>query len=178
MPELMRKSAVISEDGIYRYQLRRQWKPKGEGSGWVNFVGLNPSKADADYDDPTVRKMMGFAQRWGYGGMIVTNLLAFRSTDPLRMLYVAQADLPMTVGPENDKHLVYAAGKASKIVVCWGMNAGQVPELGPRRAEVLRLLRGERDRPLLCLGTTRGHYPKHPVRLAYSTPLEEYPWQT
>jgi len=72
------RSAVLSDCGTYRYSLTRRWSP-GPLLGWVM---LNPSRADALVDDPTIRRCVGFARRWGFAGIVVRNLYALRATDP------------------------------------------------------------------------------------------------
>lgn len=84
----MIRSAVISKDGLYRYTLRRVWD---ESKPLLNFVLLNPSKADAETDDATVRRCIGFAKLWGFGGIVITNLYAYRSTDPKKLWRVFAA---------------------------------------------------------------------------------------
>jgi len=121
----------------------------------VLFVGLNPSTADAQTDDPTIRRLARFAQAWGFGGMTVCNLFAFRATDP-RVLKLA--DDP--VGPVNNRVLRREAGRAALIVACWG-NHGLWRQ---QSAAALPLLSG-RSRPLLCFGLTRVGEPKHPLYL-------------
>ena len=71
------KSAIISECEQYRYELRRIWQPK---KGLVCWVMLNPSIADANIDDPTIRRCIGYTAKWGYGGRVVVNLFALRAT--------------------------------------------------------------------------------------------------
>jgi hypothetical protein len=153
--EEMKKSALISGDDKYRYSLWRQWDNMG---GCVNFIMLNPSTADDTKDDPTIRKCIGFAKRWGYGSISISNLFAWRSTDPkvLRTL-----DRNTAVGPENDFHL-RAIGVASNLVVCaWGAEG----YLHNRQSEVVGMLRDQ------CLNL---HYirmgaasPCHPLYLPY-----------
>lgn len=78
----MKKGAEISPCGKYRYKLWRIWddsKPK------VLFIMHNPSTADADEDDPTIRRCIGFAKSWGYGGIYVGNLSPYRATDPYEL---------------------------------------------------------------------------------------------
>jgi len=110
----MKTRAIISEDGKYRYQLSRIWdeeKPK------VLFIMLNPSTADADVDDPTIRRVVNFSKSWGYGGVFVGNLYAYRSTDPKGLKHTEDP-----IGPENMSHIQSLVGLTDKIVYAWGNN--------------------------------------------------------
>ena len=157
-------SAVISDCGLYRY-----WLERGPaGAPYVAWVLANPSTADAELDDPTVRKARGFTQRWGYERFVFVNLFAFRSTDPKGLL---KAHNPW--GPENDDHIRRAIETAEFVVLAWG-NAVVKP-LRERCRVVSKYVLEERapDR-VMCLGYTADRSPRHPLMLAYSTPLEEY----
>ncbi len=105
------KDAIISECGRYRYTLTRIW---GDGK-LVNFIGLNPSTADAETDDNTIRKCIKFAKSWGYEGLIMTNLFAYRATKPKVMMAYSEP-----VGAENDWHLEQQAGRADTVIAAWG----------------------------------------------------------
>lgn len=123
------------------------------------FVGLNPSTADETADDPTVRRCMAFAKRWGYGGIYMLNLFALRSTDP-RALRAA----PDPVGPGNDSHLVMYADKLAHLVIAaWGVH-GPFQDRGLYVRELLRATLS--PSALLCLGTTKGGHPRHPLYLS------------
>lgn len=148
------RSACISDCGRYRYWLRRSWRT---GSGVVCFVMLNPSTADAEIDDPTIRRCVSFAQAWGYSALSVRNLFALRATDPRELL---KAEDP--VGPLGDVELGVAK-TADRVVVAWG---AKVPFDRDRKA--LALLEGA---PLWCLGTTKHGHPRHPLYVAGSQPL-------
>ena len=107
------KGSVISECGKYRYQLWRIWdenKPK------VLFVMLNPSKADAEKDDPTITRCIGFAKSWGYGGLYVGNLFAYRATKPEEL---KKADDPFG-GDLNEHNLIWMADKCDLLLCAWG----------------------------------------------------------
>lgn len=108
-------SAVISDCGKYRYSLTRIWdesKPK------VMFIMLNPSTADASNDDPTIRRCIGFAKSWGFGGLYVCNLFAFRATNPKDLL---KADNPF--GDQNIWHTRQLFDKVEKVICSWGNKA-------------------------------------------------------
>lgn len=108
----MFNGANFSPDRVYRYDLWRTWLG---GEGFAMFVGLNPSTADETQDDPTIRRCIAFAKAWGYAGLCMTNLFAFRATKPEDM---KRADDP--VGPQNDMVLKERANRAGVVVAAWG----------------------------------------------------------
>lgn len=157
----MNRSADISECGQYRYGLSRHWRNDGT---LVLFIMLNPSTADAERDDATIRKCIGFATRWGDSSLLVANLFAWRSTHPRDLL--GKAD---PVGPANDATIRSYAVSAHCVVLAWGSHA-PVRHLIERRAfEVRKLLR---DRPLFTLGHAKDGNPRHPLMLPYETELQ------
>jgi hypothetical protein len=157
------KSAVISQCGSYRYHLRREI---GSGLGAATFVMLNPSMADAEVDNPTVRKCLGFALRWGCAELQVVNLFAIRATAPAD---VRKADDP--VGLENRKWVTHAIIKArcdqivGPVVCAWGMHGSYMDQ----DRTVLRWIEG-RCQPM-CLGMTKDGHPRHPLYVPYSEEL-------
>jgi hypothetical protein len=82
------------------------------------FIGLNPSTADEVEDDRTIRRCISYAKQWGYGGIIVANLFAYRTPSPAEMMVSTDP-----VGPENDRWLRDLAHQPSLIVAMWG-NSG------------------------------------------------------
>jgi hypothetical protein len=147
------RAAMISPCGLYRYRLWRQWEP---AAGSVLWIMLNPSIADAVLDDATIRRCMSFAVTWGYGGIVVVNLFALRSTSPL-LLY----GHPDPIGPENDAEILRAVTGATRILAAWGQHGGYVN----RGATVARIVAAS-GRSLECLGITKDGQPKHPVRVS------------
>jgi len=153
----VQQSAEISEDGKYRYALMRRFSMDGDGT--ILFIGLNPSTADGSVDDPTIRREVDFAQRWGYQIYLKGNLYAFRSTKPEKLRTV---DDP--VGPLNLRRLEAMVGEAHIVVACWGQH-----RLSPQAATIARwvlCLRHTR-----CLGFTRNGAPAHPLFLPKTTTL-------
>jgi hypothetical protein len=162
LPHLVQSKALISPCGRYRYLLKRVWDL---ASPPAVFVMLNPSTADATQDDPTIRRCLGFARTWGFGGIAVVNLFALRSKDPASL-----RTEPDPVGPHNDQHIRDLSGTGAVTVVAWGASN---PD--PERARaVLRILRGGACR-LKCLRLTKAGEPAHPLRLPASTPLSDFP---
>lgn len=165
------RGADISRCLRYRYALWRSWDgplPATE----VLFVMLNPSTADGHVDDPTIRKCVGFAQRWEHSVLRVVNLFAYRATDPRKLARVAK-DGNDIIGPENPWRIGECAAGAQTVVLAWG---NSIPKaLLGRAAEVVdQLRRAAPATPLMCLGRTADGQPRHPRVLAYETPLEAF----
>lgn len=97
----MKKTAKLSDCRTYRYELWRTWD---ESKPYAMFIGLNPSTADETEDDPTIRRCINFAKTWGYGGLCMTNLFAYRATQPEDM---KRASDP--IGNKNDETLILLA---------------------------------------------------------------------
>jgi len=144
----MMSNAALSACRTYRYDLCRGW---GDPKRMVAFIGLNPSTADETKEDPTIRRCIGFAKAWGYGGIHMLNLFAFRATDPKAM---KTADDP--VGPLNDYYIMGVHMLCEKTVAAWGSHGGYMD----RSAAVRKLIP-----ELYCLKTNRDGQPAHPLYL-------------
>lgn len=146
----MKRETIFSPCRTYRYTL---WRTFGamEGDGYAMFIGLNPSTADEVNDDPTIRKCIAFAKTWGYGTLCMTNLFAFRATQPTDMK--ASSD---PIGPDNDTHLVKLAQDAKVVVAAWGTDG-------------VHLGRDQRVRAIVpnlhYLRKTKDGHPGHPLYL-------------
>ncbi|MFT2213967.1 DUF1643 domain-containing protein [Rhizobium giardinii] len=152
-------SATISACGAYRYRLERQWDAN---KSKVAFIMLNPSTADAEQDDPTIHRCMAFAKAWGFGGLIVGNLFALRSTDP-KVLYSHEDP----IGVDNDKHLSAIARSSMKIICAWGTH-GAFRDRGREVAHKLEFFN------LSVLKLTADGHPGHPLYIAASTEPRVY----
>jgi hypothetical protein len=151
------RDAEISLCGNYRYALKRQWNRQ---SPLVLFIGLNPSTADADSDDPTLRRCIRFAQASGYGGVVMANLFAYRATDPEVLKLVEDP-----VGPHNDDWLAQLRAEIEVAVAAWG-NRGDFR--GRARTVSARLGR------LYCLGYTSRGAPRHPLYVRCTAELVDW----
>lgn len=148
MSLLIESGAEFSLDRIYRYSLWRFWN---KSKGYVAFVCLNPSTADESENDPTVTRCINFANSWGYGGMIMLNLFAYRSKNPKKL-----SGIKNLIGPDNDFHIRNASSKAGITVVAWGIDKS----IGNRAREVLNIIQNPH-----CLALTKNGSPWHPLYL-------------
>lgn len=146
-------SATISACGTYRYDLFRQWD--GMAVPLILWLMLNPSKADASINDPTIVRCVNFSTDFGFGRMAVANLFALRSTDPAAL---KTASAP--IGPENDAYLDRLIAQADMIVCAWGAHG----KFRNRGDNVLRRIRAAGKIPY-CLRMTKGGQPEHPLYL-------------
>ena len=147
----MSKGAIISDCGIYRYLLWRTWD---EDEPVLLVIGLNPSTADETADDPTIRRCVGYAKTWGYGGLRMVNLFAYRATSPDEMI-----QYPDPVGDLNDEIILDTAndGITHATLVAWGNRGSHLD----RDKQVLRLITHEP----YCLRVTAQGQPEHPLYL-------------
>lgn len=169
LPDLDKLSeAIISECSQYRYWLHRQWM---SGSGWLVFVMLNPSTADAMLDDPTIRRCIGFAKLLHYRGIIVVNLFAGRAGKPEILFGKKDPE-----GPENSLYLAHAvelvAERGGAIVVAWGAN-----KLAIERSVRMRTWLQRQVGDAYCLGTTDGGHPRHPLYVPGTEPIQRFKWK-
>jgi hypothetical protein len=163
-----KSGATLSPCRRYRYRLWREW---GDPAQRVAFVMLNPSTADETEDDPTIRRCIDFAKRWGAGALDVVNLFALRSTEPAGLLESLDP-----VGPENNAHVVLVAGNATRVVMAWGSHRKIRKLLDPRAYEVAQLLPlvVKPPRDLGTLGRNDDGAPKHPLYLPKFTSFVDH----
>ena len=143
----------------HRYTLRRDWNAQGKGI--LNFIMLNPSTADDVFDDATIRRCVGFAKRWGFSSLVVTNLFSYRAPDPKDLKRLAISNPALAVGDDNDRILTMQAHIADAIVCAWG-NHG---DLLHRDLHVCEMLK---NYELFCIRRTINANPAHPVREPYT----------
>lgn len=159
--------AIISADERYRYVLTRWWDDFAPIDLWIM---CNPSTANSDVNDSTIRRCIGFSKSFGSGGLTVINAYAYRATKPAAM-WTAQAAGVDIVGPENDRWLTTQLTRVSgRVIVAWGTH----PKLA-RVREVDRLIRLV-GRESLGLGVTKDGSPRHPLMVSAATELR--PWIT
>lgn len=169
----MNRPCIFSPCGKYRYTLWRRCQGMFNLDGIIQFIGLNPSTADDRKDDPTVRRCRRMADRWGYEWFCMTNLFAYRATDPEEMKKVMQAlklDELKRQAFDNLEHLHNIARNAKVVVAAWGVH-GEF--MGAGRSLVKYF--DENGIKLHCLGVTKEGHPKHPLYLRNSVTLVPYP---
>lgn len=164
--------AVISDDGLYRYELTRRIPSPLRWIRPVTFVMLNPSTADAETDDATIRRCIGFAKKFSATDLRVVNLFAYRATDPAD-LKVALAEGVDIVGPDNDDQIRRAVILGNgPIFVAWGARpTGAIGKLFDERVAFVASL----TPAWACLAKTKHGQPRHPLYLpSASVPI---PWR-
>jgi hypothetical protein len=202
--EYVSTGATISGCGRYRYRLWREWRlgnstqwdmwteddgspaldgagqPIGEPLSCV-FVMLNPSTADGQQDDPTIRRCVRFAQDWGFDRLEVVNLFAWRATDPREVLALTAKGDP--IGPDNQDHIERAVQKAGMVVCAWGVNGAHIGQDetvrgwiadGVDTAAVAAGAGRGREVPVVALKLSKDGFPCHPLYLPAA--LKPFPY--
>jgi hypothetical protein len=127
------------------------------------FIGLNPSTANERLNDPTIRRCMGFANRWGYGGIFMCNVFTLVSKDPKALNHENQ------LAQGSNLSMKIIREKCKEAVAAWGALIAQVRNWENRIARI------ENDlAPLSCLGMTKDGHPRHPLYLPYKSNLISY----
>lgn len=158
--------AIISDCGTYRYEARRIW----DGAKPMLVVCmLNPSTADDKKNDPTVLTLIHFAKLWGYGGLLIVNLYAFRSSSPKEMLAAGGK----AMGPKNEFHIAaavqYAKVNGGQLLAAWGNDGNDRAVFVANWVQSLGV-------NLICLGKTKSGAPKHPLaRGKHRIPRDQMP---
>lgn len=162
-------TASFSPCGHYRWWLERVWDPRRPR---LLFIGLNPSRADGRRDDPTLRRLVGFAGSWGYGALEVVNLFSRISPSPVVLRRVADP-----VGADTDAW-IQARLMAHPQAALWLGWGNQGAWRGRDRAVLAQLDRwGAGWRPVFCVGRTAAGHPRHPLYLPAAAEREPWCWQ-
>ena len=152
----MGRHAGFSPCGRHRDWLLRRWGPPGLAQDVIVFIGLNPSTANAKTDDPTIRRLIRFAQRDGYTKLEMLNLFTLISPDPKVLV-----GNPDAIGSANRRLVAYSQLNLP-VVFCWGA----FPEAKHQASIATALFPNA-----LCFGKTKDGHPKHPLYLKADTPL-------
>lgn len=155
------RAAIFSKDEQYRYTLTRVWN---RNLPLLGMVLLNPSTATAEEDDPTIHRQSVRARHLGFGGLIVTNIFAWRSTDPDKIYRV-----PDPIGPDNDRYIKEAMFGCKQVVCGWGQHGAHMG----RGYLVARMLQTW-GVPTFALHINDDGSPAHPLYLPYTAPLLSY----
>lgn len=147
----MKSGALFDKTRKYRYSLWRAWNDELPR---LTFVMLNPSRADEDFNDPTIKACIDFANKLGFGHMEVVNLFAYRTSDPKKLKLA-----PSPIGKDNDEHILEAIRKADQTIAAWGNHGAHLKRSG----SVVKLVEKKLQTELLCFGTTKSGEPRHPL---------------
>ena len=158
-----RSSALLSDDGVHRFQLDRWW---GDGER-VTWVMLNPSTADATEDDPTIRRVAGFSKAWGYDGFTVVNLFSLRATNPAELWRTTHNN----IGRRN-RLIIEHQAEGRVVVAAWGAGVHRRyrVHVNATATEIQR-----RAKSLSCLGYSRDGHPLHPLYQPAAADLVPWP---
>ena len=154
----MQSGAVITDN--YRYLLWREWDSSNKT---ISFIMLNPSRADAEVNDPTITRCINFAKSWGYGRLEVVNLFAYRTPHPSLLKQAAEP-----IGKHNERYIIESVEKSDRIILAWG-NHGTW-----RKQDLYTLELLKNYTHLYSLGITKKGCPRHPLYLRSNIKPQKY----
>ena len=158
------KGARFSPCRTWRYALWRHWNDDATALGnCLAFIGLNPSTADENIDDPTVRRCIRFAKDWGHHGLIMLNLYGYRATQPVDMVNAVNP-----AGDDNVSTIAQYTRHVGGIVAAWGTLAKPWRKRVQWEEQIQRTLEAI-GRPVYCLRKTRDGSPGHPLYIPADT---------
>lgn len=157
-------SAIFSVCEFYRTALVRHWAPVD--GRMIVWVGMNPSTAAADIDDPTIRREIAFSKAWGYSRYVKLNVMDYRATYPEKLLEPGV----VPCSGENLKTIAYWMTRCDESVMAWGQLH---PKLQHYADKVAAMFVGNNMEPM-CLGYTKAGHPRHPLYVKGTTPLEAF----
>ncbi|RBY89172.1 DUF1643 domain-containing protein [Blastococcus sp. TBT05-19] len=161
-PDGLPERYLYSPDLVFRYAFGRWWGEEDLASTVV-WVLLNPATGDTEKRRrPTLDRCIGRSRELGATGLLIVNLFAFRHTDPRSIRMAADP-----VGPAGDDALRILTGAGASTVAAWGSHGswrGRSVQVAPLLLEPM------------CLGTTAGGEPRHPLYVRADAPL--VPWRS
>jgi len=157
----IKKNAIFDTTKKYRYLLMRQWS---ENNAQITWIMLNPSTADENIDDPTIRRCIGFSKLYNAGKMEIVNLFSYRSTTP-QTLYTINDP----IGKETDQYILNSVKSADKVIIAWG-NHGK---LNNRSKYVINDLLSPYHNKIYTLKLLKNKEPGHPLYISYSEQLKK-----
>lgn len=172
LPPDVEAGAELSADGVHRYVLWRRRRGLFESERRILWVGMNPSTADADVDDPTCAKEQRYSQAWGFSHYRKVNVMSFRCTDSkqLRRLHREGVDLSPTC---NFMAIAAEADSAEMIIACWGRLHRDIEGFAYDAWQYLRIRNREK---VHCLGTNADGSPMHPLYLPGDANPVQFAW--
>ena len=164
--KMMKSSAQFSTCKNYRWRLTRHINYSKKE---LIFIGLNPSLATKDHNDPTLKRLVGFSECWGYGSLVVINLFARISKSPKDLSFCEDP-----VGKKNDFVLNKWINYWSKNDFCelwigWGING----KLMNRNEKILQRIKKSSKVPYV-IGLTKYGHPKHPLYISNQKKLFQF----
>lgn len=170
LPTGMMGNAILSPCGRYRPILTRFWAGLlVEPDAYALWIGMNPSTADANFNDPTVTREVIYTQRrLGLGSYVKCNISDYRATDPKVFRTLPRDERRSSV---NLPTIVTQAAGAKVVIFAFGAVDKCLRDLADETVAAVR----ELGRETFCVGYTKDGFPRHPLYMPGDPPLLPYP---
>lgn len=166
LPDEVERNAEFSEDQRFRQKLMRDWTHEGQESRTILWIGMNPSTANIDFNDPSCHREFLFSRQWGYTRYLKGNILDYRATRP--------RDIPRDLGaartPRNLEAITEMADDAACVVIAHG---NMLRRHQPAIDDVLHVV-AQNGVPMFCLGQTGKGFPRHVLPVPANVQLQPF----
>jgi len=156
----------INQDNTARFALgNKTGKP-------LIVIGLNPSTADDRKADPTIRKVMGFAEGSGFDSFIMLNLYPQRTPNPDELHYELDTDI-------MQENLVAIKSVLEEIsdpvfLASWGETI-KIRKYFKECIKQIHELTKDKNVKWMKIGNlTKTGHPRHPLYPAYALGLSDF----
>ncbi|WP_408375159.1 DUF1643 domain-containing protein [Paraburkholderia nemoris] len=165
LPADITGEARFSPCGRYRPLLVRRW---AKGDSFALWIGMNPSTATGEVDDPTVQREWTYTRsRLGVSAYVKANVMDYRATDPKALL--AEGIEPQS---ESNQNTILEQARNARYVV---LAFGALTKAQRRYASELVTALETEGIPLFCLDFTADGSPRHPLYVKQDSPLVPFP---
>jgi hypothetical protein len=166
MKEHRYTGAIFSEEKDHRFALWRTWDRELPS---ILFIGLNPSRGNQFYNDPTLTRCINFSKSWGYGTMFFGNLFSNVEPDSDMMRAISMHESRIDEVTTN-LWLDQMLSMTDEVVCAWG----SWDFIERRKKAVIGMISNWFESPK-CFGKNKDGNPKHPLYLKATSTLKNYP---
>jgi hypothetical protein len=158
------KFDIYNGDSKVRFSLGQN------GSRKLFIVGLNPSTADAEQSDQTIRKVIGFMERQKrFDGFVMLDLCPLRSTNPNSLPKLEDEEL-RHFAERNSEVIqeIFEGENTPTIWAAWGNSIKMRPYFFEYLKVIVNAATKRKGDWKKCGHLTKRGHPRHPSRLGYA----------
>lgn len=142
---------------------------KGNGENPLIVIGLNPSTADNEKPDPTMKAVVTFVEKNGFDGFLMINLYPLRTPSPA---ILKQKGFDADIHKKNMQKIDSYLKKINEptILLAFGAKIEEIKFLKKCLIDIVEVCQKYNPK-WMCLKKTNSGHPCHPLYLKRDLPL-------